>query len=80
MLGATNVEQPLPPSIPFVPLATMFKLGEPDSSTVECVKCKAMFPLSDILSGELEEDECPRCMTTVGMYWTGKPHRKVEEN
>ncbi len=79
MLGVTNMEQPLPPPAPFVPLATMFKLVDPDSSAVECVKCGTMFPLSDLLSGELEEDECPRCLTTSGMYWTGKPHRKVDE-
>ncbi len=29
---------------PFVPYATMIKLDGPDSSTVKCVACGAMFP------------------------------------
>jgi uncharacterized paraquat-inducible protein A len=72
-----KMEEQLPPSLPFTPIATMFKLSEPDSQTVECVACGAMFPLRDLLTYELEESECPRCSTTVGMYYAGKPHRAV---
>lgn len=61
---------------PFLPFPTMFKLSHPDSSTVECVACGAMFPLEDLLSGELEEDECPHCMENKSTYWARRPHRK----
>ena len=72
------VDEKLPPPVPFVPVATMFKLTEPDSSTVECVACGFMFPLSDLLSCELEQHECPKCLTTAGMFYGGKPHRVAE--
>jgi len=73
-----KMEEQLPPPLPFVPIATMFKSSRPDSQTVECVACGAMFALRDLLTNELEESECPKCGTTVGMYYTGKPHRAAE--
>lgn len=78
MIGK-NVDEKLPPPLPFVPVATMFKLSAPDSSTVECIACGAMFPLADLLSCELEESECPKCFTTAGMFYGGKPHRAAGE-
>lgn len=66
------------PGSAFVPWATMFKLSAPDSQTVECVSCKAMFSLRDLLNCELEEDECPACLLTASAYWAGKPHRDLE--
>lgn len=62
---------------PFLPYATMFKLFEIDSSAVECVACNAMFPLSDLLSGELEEDKCPKCHNHAAQYWRRFRHRVV---
>ncbi len=65
------------PDEPFVPYATMFKLSEADSGTVECVACNAMFPLSDLLSGELEENHCPECRNYADSYWRRFRHRVV---
>ena len=65
------------PDEPFVPYATMFKLGHPDSSTVECVACRAQFPLADLLQGELEEDMCPKCRKCADIYWQRLRHRAV---
>lgn len=62
---------------PFLPYATMFKLDEPDSSTVECVACQAQFPLSDLLGGELEENNCPKCRNYADSYWRRFRHRAV---
>ncbi len=61
----------------FVPFATMFKLDGPDSSTVECVACRAQFPLTDLLHGELEEDACPKCRKCADIYWQPHRHRVV---
>lgn len=76
-VGDRSDKERIPPRQKFLPYATMFKLSEVDSSTVECVQCMAMYPLSDILTGELNEEDCPRCNTTAGMYWTDKPHQKL---
>jgi hypothetical protein len=65
------------PDGPFVPLATMFKLDGPDSSTVECIACHAQFPLADLLQGELEEDMCPKCRNRADVYWKRFAHRVV---
>lgn len=65
------------PDEPFVPFATMFKLDRPDGGTVECVACSAMFPLSDLLEGELEEDHCPKCRNHASSYWRRFRHRPV---
>lgn len=73
----SDKERTPPPRTKFLPYATMFKLSGVDSSTVECVQCNAMYPLSDILIGELNEEDCPRCNTTAGMYWADKPHQEL---
>jgi len=65
------------PDEPFVPYATMFKLDRPDAGTVECVACNAMFPLVDLLSGELEEIHCPKCRSYAPTYWRRFRHRVV---
>lgn len=61
--------------LPFHPYDTMFKLSGPDSLTVECIACRAMYPLQDLLEGELNEEDCPSCHTTASMYWAGKTHQ-----
>ncbi len=61
----------------FKPYATMFKSSHIDSTTVECVACQAMYPLSDLLSGELNEEDCPQCNTMASMYWFDKPHQPL---
>lgn len=61
----------------FRPWATMFKLDRVDGKTVECESCHAMFPLSDLLCGELEENQCPRCGVTADEYWRGRVCRVV---
>ena len=58
------------PDDKFLPWNTMFKLDRPDGGTVECVACRAQFPLADLLAGELEEDSCPTCKSHTSTYWT----------
>lgn len=67
------------PIVPFVPYATMFKVSGPDSGTVECVSCHAVFPLEDLMDGELEEDECPVCDTSAEEYWDDKDHLQTPD-
>ncbi len=62
---------------PFVPYATMFKLDEPDSNTVKCIACSALFALADLLGSELEEDKCPKCHNHAARYWRRFRHRTV---
>jgi len=89
MIGSSGSREP------FVPYRTMFKLPalrkatglqaispSPLSirSSVLCVECGAAFPLSDLLSGELEENQCPLCKTTAEEYWAGIPSRPLPEH
>jgi len=75
-----NVQEDAPQREQFCHYATMFKLTEPDSGSVECVQCRHLYPLADLMTHELEEHECPNCLTTSGMFWGSKPHRVVEED
>lgn len=61
----------------FTPYETMFKLPEPDSLVVECVNCAAMYPVKDLLSGELEETHCPACNEMASLYWKNMKRRPV---
>lgn len=65
----------------FTPYATMFKIANGDVNgchkVVECVSCRGLFPLADLLSGELNEDHCPACNTHSSQFWKGRPHRPV---
>lgn len=65
----------------FIPYATMFKIAASDVNgchkVVECVNCRGLFPLSDLLSGELEENHCPACGVSGVEYWRDKPHQVV---
>jgi len=69
-----------PSGTPFLPYATMFKLDGPDSAVVECVACRAQFPLSDLLQSELEENCCPKCHTSARAYWHSRLHRPVPDD
>jgi len=68
----------------FLPFATMFKLEEPGKSLaprcVACVSCGAMYPLSDLLGGELNEDECPHCKVRATDFYCHQPHQRIEHN
>lgn len=68
-----------PPKDPFVEYATIFKI-EPNEAVedyVYCVECLAMYPLADLLTGVVREDECPTCHTWAMDYYKNKPHRRV---
>ena len=72
----------LPPPEPFIPYATIFKLeppGEAARKTVRCLECHAPYLLSDLLEGELNNDQCPTCKTWALQYFKSKPHRKVPQ-
>ena len=45
--------------------------------TVVCVNCSSSYPLKDLLSGDLEEDQCPSCKMWSPQYWKDKPHQEV---
>lgn len=64
-----------PPTERFIPYATMFKLLAVDSRVVECVACGSLFPASDIIEGELEEDQCPHCKVWAMQWWMDRDHR-----
>jgi hypothetical protein len=66
----------------FHPYVTMFKLHIKGrtvfkETTVSCVNCNANFPLQDLLTNELEEDQCPKCEVWARQYWADKPSRSV---
>jgi len=67
----------------FTPYATLFKLEPyPDGTgkgaeLVACLACNELFLLTELLSGELEEDHCPHCGIAAGEFWKGKPHLEV---
>lgn len=61
----------------FTPFATMFKMTKVDSDLVECVSCGSVYQANDLLSGELNENHCPKCGTKSAEFWSGKPHRMV---
>ncbi len=73
----SDKEHALPPPDAFKPFATMFKSWNVDSQVVECVSCRKMYPLSDLLAGELNEEDCPLCLMTASEYWADKPHRPL---
>jgi len=65
--------------VPFIPYATIFKLappGEKKRTTVFCISCGAEYPLHDLLTDELNTDQCPTCKTWALAYWKDKPHRE----
>lgn len=64
----------------FIAYGTMFKLEGPDSTLVECVQCGDLYPLKDLLEGELREDCCPNCGTTAERYWSNTEHRPSFED
>jgi DNA-directed RNA polymerase subunit RPC12/RpoP len=70
----------LPPAEPFVPFATIFKLdppGESPRNTVRCLSCGEQYPLTDLLEGELNDDQCPECGRWALDYWRDKIYRSV---
>lgn len=72
----------MPAPEPFVPFATIFKLGLPGETprkTVQCLGCQAPYLLSDLLEGELNDDQCPACKTWARAYWKDRAHRKVSK-
>jgi hypothetical protein len=69
----------------FEPFGTMFKIRPFEETIhrlrrpVECVHCAAVFPLSDLLEGELDEGCCPACHTIAEDYWKHRPHQEVPD-
>jgi len=84
----------LPTPEPFKEYGTMFKLIRPKlravyhiiapdkdyKPEVSCVACRAVFDLEDLLEGELNEYQCPRCKKTQWEYWKDRPHTEVEND
>lgn len=52
-------------------------LFHPGRRAVVCQNCEASYPLKDLLGGELNEEDCPKCKMTCWEFWKGKPHQKV---
>ncbi len=66
----------------FTRYATMFKL-EPVGSMppeVACVNCSRLYPLSDLMAGEINEEDCGACGMTARVFYRGVPHRRVPED
>ena len=76
-VGDQSDKDRVPAPTPFKPYATMFKSSHVDSTVVECVSCKTMYPLSDLLDGELNEEDCPHCEVTAAEHYADRPHQPL---
>ncbi len=75
--SSNRTDPSAPKPVSFHDYATMFKVSHVDSSVVECVSCATMYPLSDLLAGELNEESCPHCQVTAFAHYANRPHQEL---